>query len=330
MLTHGFVRLLRSHCGPSFFHISCGNGFYISSKLAGREELHIISTTDLSNKNSTGLCVAVRAPQTSIPRVLLSDWLCIPVAQPGSMGLLHAAAVLCGLSEWSQVAAVLTEGALKCVFWLLSSWGVWLFEKALFVTFSLYPGLTLALAFGLYLGFYSSGSCPLAFRLMDFGCQIVSCSSLVFWLQILALAASCSLALKSYLCLWSFFPKSSIIPIFLYQPLYRWVKTLANRAALLLLSKCIVSLVVTQVRTQSCWDTLPFDLYSTQGVPGLPLHSPHLSGCLLVSVQETGSLSAPDGCWKSAAWTDGPKAKHAQVWVPVACLLEICCWNTNL
>lgn len=330
MLAHGFVKFLLSHCGPSFSHISPGNAFYISSKLAGREELHMISMTDVSNKSSAGLCVVVKVPHTSIPRVLLSDWLCIPVAQPGSVGLLHAAAVLCGLSEWSLVAAVLINRALKCVFWLLSSWGVWLFEKAFFVTFGLHPGPISVLAFGLYLGFYSSCSWPLAFRMMDFACQIISCSSLVFLFQILALAASCSLALKSYLCLWSFSPKSSIIPIFLYQPLYRWVKTFANRAALLLISKRFVSLVVTHVRMQSCWDTLPFDSYSTQGVPGLPSSFRMTPGLCAGDWEPLSPTSAPDGCWKSAAWPDGPKPKHVQVWVPAACMLEIYCWNINL
>lgn len=93
MLAHGFVRLLLPPRGPSFFHISSGNAFYISSKLAGREELHIRSMTDLSNKNSADLCVAVRVPQTSIPRELLPDQLCIPMAQHGSMGLLQLGSV---------------------------------------------------------------------------------------------------------------------------------------------------------------------------------------------------------------------------------------------
>ena len=134
------------------------------------------------------------------------------------------------------------------------------------------------------------------------------------------------------MCFWSFSPKSPIIPVFLFQPLYRWVRTLVNRAAVLLISKCTVSLAVTQVRMQSCWDTLPFNSYWTQGVPGLPLHSP-FSGCLLASVQ-TGILSAQVAagsllhgwmvlnknmcksecqqpvCWKSVAET--PTCKLAQ------------------
>lgn len=115
---------------------------------------------------------------------------------------------LWALCEWLLVAAVLIKGALKCVFWLLISWGVWLFEKALFVTSSLRPGPISVLAVALYLGFYSSGFWPLGFSLMasGFGCQKVSCSSLVFWFQILSLAVSCSLALKSFVLL-KFFPK---------------------------------------------------------------------------------------------------------------------------
>lgn len=95
--------------------------------------------------------------------------------------------------------------------------------------------------------------------LLVFGCQAACCPRLGLGFQIVALAASCSLALQSHLCFWGFPLRSTVVLLtFLLQPLQKWVLTLVIPTALFcsFLNTSFVQ-CVTEARMQSGLDAFP-------------------------------------------------------------------------
>lgn len=121
------------------------------------------------------LCKCVRLWGASLPYGTRgSCYRCSGCARPGGTPVVGWAGLagLCSQQvhthecghpcECSRVlTSVLFKGTSKFVAWLVSNWGVWLFENAHFVTFGLHPGPISVLTFGWYLGF--------CLRLLTFG-----------------------------------------------------------------------------------------------------------------------------------------------------------------